>query len=101
MPTLTVPHATHYIPAPATAENCEQLQQTCRSRHLFFAVDYADLAVIDLSKAADAQGSAELAIQVRDAMRTHGFFYVVNHGYTSSQVNKFVGFCLSPLLILM
>jgi isopenicillin N synthase-like dioxygenase len=51
-------------------------------------VDYADLAIIDLSKAQDVNGRAELAAQVSEAMQTHGFFYVVNHGYTSSQVQS-------------
>jgi isopenicillin N synthase-like dioxygenase len=52
-------------------------------------VDYADLAVIDLSKAQDAKGRAELAIQISDAMQTHGFFYIINHGYTPAQVWNF------------
>lgn len=48
-------------------------------------VDYADLSIIDLSKMDSADGRAVLASQVRDAMLTHGFFYVVNHGYSQSQ----------------
>ncbi|KAJ7092790.1 hypothetical protein B0H15DRAFT_162501 [Mycena belliarum] len=51
-------------------------------------LDYADLAVIDLSKACDVQGRAELALQVSEAMRTHGFLYVVNHGYTTTQTER-------------
>lgn len=34
----------------------------------------------------DAQGLAELVEQVRKAMTTEGFFYVINHGYTQDQV---------------
>ena len=49
-------------------------------------VDYADLAVVDLSKFSTPEGREELATLVRDAMRTQGFFYVVNHGMTSEQV---------------
>lgn len=49
-------------------------------------VDYADLRIIDLSKADTSEGRAELAIQVRDSMTTQGFFYVINHGYTQAQV---------------
>lgn len=49
-------------------------------------MDYADLPVVDLSKSTTPEARAELAIQVRDAMTTHGFFYVINHGYTSAQV---------------
>ncbi|KAJ7835315.1 hypothetical protein B0H13DRAFT_2240094 [Mycena leptocephala] len=48
MPSLTVPPAPRHI----------ALQRPKRS-----VVDYADLAIIDLSKAQDAKGCAELAIQ--------------------------------------
>lgn len=49
-------------------------------------VDYADLTIVDLAKANTSEGLAELAVQVRDAMTTQGFFYVINHGYTQTQV---------------
>lgn len=49
-------------------------------------MDYADLPIIDLSRASTLEGRAELAVQVRDAMTEKGFFYVINHGYTQSQV---------------
>jgi isopenicillin N synthase-like dioxygenase len=49
-------------------------------------VDYADLPVIDLSKADTTEGRAELAIQVCKALTSQGFFYVINHGYTPAQV---------------
>lgn len=49
-------------------------------------MDYADLAVIDLAKAATPEGRAELVVQLCDAMRDVGFFYVINHGYTQEQV---------------
>ncbi|KAJ6625125.1 Clavaminate synthase-like protein [Mycena sp. CBHHK59/15] len=66
---MAIPQAPHYISAPQTKEN----------------LVYADLAIIDLSKAVDSQGRAELAVKVREAMRTQGFFYVVNHGYIAAQ----------------
>ncbi|KAJ7794733.1 hypothetical protein B0H14DRAFT_2922393 [Mycena olivaceomarginata] len=72
MPSLTVPPVPRHIAPPTTQEK----------------LDYADLAVIDLSKAQDAKGRAELAIQVSEALRTHGFFTVINHGYTSSQTER-------------
>ena len=50
-------------------------------------VNYADLAVIDLSKYATPEGRAELAVQARDAVRNTGFFYVINHGITHEQVS--------------
>ena len=49
-------------------------------------MDYAELAIIDLSKAQTPEGRAELAMLARDAMREHGFFYVINHGLTQEQV---------------
>lgn len=53
-------------------------------------MEWADLPIIDLSKASTPEGRAELAPQVRDAMRTFGFMYVVNHGLTQAQV------CIEP-----
>ncbi len=49
-------------------------------------MDWADFPIIDLSKAKTPEGRAELAPVVRDAMRTYGFLYVVNHGLTQAQV---------------
>lgn len=51
-------------------------------------MEYANLAVIDLSKARTAEGRAELAIEARDAMRQHGFFYAVNHGLSHEEVGS-------------
>jgi len=51
-------------------------------------VQYADLAIIDISKADTEEGRAALAIEVREALHDHGFFYVVNHGYSQAQVIK-------------
>ena len=49
-------------------------------------MDFADLAIIDLSKAHTPEGRPELAPQLRDALRTNGFLYAINHGYTQAQV---------------
>jgi len=49
-------------------------------------VEFADLAIIDLSKAHTPEGRQELYPQLREALRTHGFFYAINHGYTQAQV---------------
>ena len=49
-------------------------------------VEFADLAIIDLSKAHTPEGRQELYPQLRDALRTHGFVYAINHGYTQAQV---------------
>ncbi|KII84323.1 hypothetical protein PLICRDRAFT_46193 [Plicaturopsis crispa FD-325 SS-3] len=72
MPSLSTPETPHYTPAPPTKEE----------------LDWADLAVVDISKADTPEGRAELAVQVRDAMTTQGFFYVVNHGYTQPQTDR-------------
>lgn len=51
-------------------------------------MDYADLAIIDLSKAKTPEGRAALANDVRDALSTTGFFYVVGHGYTQEETDR-------------
>ena len=51
-------------------------------------MEWADLPIIDISKAATPEGRAELAPIARDAMHTHGFVYVVNHGLTQAQVRS-------------
>ncbi|GLB39565.1 putative non-haem dioxygenase in morphine synthesis N-terminal [Lyophyllum shimeji] len=69
---MEVPEVPHYIPArPSTVD-----------------LDYADLPIIDLAKFSSLGGRAALAIQVRDAMTEHGFFYVINHGFTTSQSER-------------
>lgn len=50
-------------------------------------MEWADLPIIDLSKASTPEGRETLAPQVRDAMRTYGFMYVVNHGLNQAQVS--------------
>jgi isopenicillin N synthase-like dioxygenase len=49
-------------------------------------VEYADLGVIDFSKVDTEEGRAELADQVKNGLRNHGFLYIVNHGYTQEEV---------------
>ncbi|ESK86571.1 hypothetical protein Moror_9799 [Moniliophthora roreri MCA 2997] len=51
-------------------------------------LDWADLAIVDLSQGSTPAGRQELAKQVRQAMNSHGFFYVVNHGYTPEQTRR-------------
>ncbi|RPD60560.1 Clavaminate synthase-like protein [Lentinus tigrinus ALCF2SS1-7] len=72
MPGTTLPPVPHYVPASPTKED----------------LDWADLVIIDISKARTPEGRAQLAPQVRDAMRTTGFIYVVNHGMTQSQTDR-------------
>lgn len=61
----------------------------CRTLRCELTVEYADLAIIDISKASTEEGRAELAIEVREALLNHGFFYVVNHGYSQDQAREF------------
>jgi len=49
-------------------------------------VEWADLAILDLSKADTPEGRTQLSVEVREALSSAGFFYVVNHGYTPEQV---------------
>ncbi|KAJ7581201.1 Clavaminate synthase-like protein [Mycena floridula] len=72
MPSLTVPAIPHYVPAPVTSEK----------------LDYADLVVIDLTKASTFEGRQQLAAQVREAMSSYGFFYVINHGSSPAQTER-------------
>ena len=44
-------------------------------------MDYVDLPIIDLAKFGSAEDRVLLATQVRDALLTHGFFYVIGHGH--------------------
>ncbi|KAI0649643.1 Clavaminate synthase-like protein [Trametes meyenii] len=69
MPATTIPFVPHYVHAPPTEEDLE----------------WADLPIIDLSKAHTPEGREELAPLARDAMRTYGFMYVANHGLTEAQ----------------
>ncbi|KAI0922587.1 hypothetical protein AcV5_009517 [Taiwanofungus camphoratus] len=72
MPGIVLPFAPRYVPPPRTNET----------------LDYAELAVIDLSKTYTYDGRAELALKLRDAMTDQGFFYVINHGYTQAQNDR-------------
>ncbi|KAF9220306.1 Clavaminate synthase-like protein [Gyrodon lividus] len=72
MPGLTPPECPRYIAPPPTRLDLE----------------FADLAIIDLSKAHTPEGRAELAAQLRDALRTNGFVYAINHGYTQTQRDR-------------
>jgi hypothetical protein len=83
-----VPLIPRYQVAPPTKEDCKQIVPVMgpNSNSSVMIVDYADLVIIDLSKFSTSEGRAELATLARDAMRTHGFLYVINHGFTTEQV---------------
>ncbi|EIW79584.1 Clavaminate synthase-like protein [Coniophora puteana RWD-64-598 SS2] len=72
MPSLTLPRVPHYQPPPPTKQE----------------LPYADLAIIDLSKASTPEGRASLSGEVKNALLTHGFFYVVNHGLPQPKTER-------------
>ncbi|KAF8888023.1 hypothetical protein BD779DRAFT_1440344 [Infundibulicybe gibba] len=72
MPGAVLPKAPRHIPPPPTTAD----------------LDYANLAIIDLAKYNSPEGRAELVKEVREALSTVGFFYVINHGYTQEQTRR-------------
>ncbi|KAI0672085.1 Clavaminate synthase-like protein [Trametes maxima] len=65
----TIPRVPHWTPILPTKEDLE----------------WAPLPIIDFSKASTPEGLTELSRDVCNAMRTYGFLYVINHGYTQAQ----------------
>ena len=90
MPALSIPSVAHYVPAKPTNFDRKTICYRLLVPH-YYLVDYADLAIIDLGKATTLEGRHELAVQVREAMSTVGFFYIVNHGLTRAQVSIISG----------
>ncbi|KAI0733309.1 hypothetical protein C8Q72DRAFT_633485 [Fomitopsis betulina] len=72
MPSIVRSAIPHYTKAPTTQEKLE----------------YADLAILDFAKIGTSEGRAELAVQLRDAMTTHGFFYIINHGLVQAENDR-------------
>ena len=94
MPGTTIPPVPHYEPAPATKEerkwdNASGFRFRAALTDVGVSiVEWADFPIIDLSKAKSPEGRAELAPVVREAMRTYGFLYIINHGLTAAQVHN-------------
>ncbi|TFY80316.1 hypothetical protein EWM64_g3697 [Hericium alpestre] len=72
MPAITVPPIPQWKPAPPTEAE----------------LDWAQLEIIDLAQVHTPEGRAEQARKARDALHKQGFFYVVNHGLESDQVER-------------
>jgi isopenicillin N synthase-like dioxygenase len=51
-------------------------------------LDWADLVTLDLSIFDQSGGKEKLAAQLKEAIHTIGFFYLVNHGYTQEEVDQ-------------
>ena len=60
-------------------------------------MDWADLPIIDLAKLENVENRPLLVSQIQDALLTHGFFYVVNHGYRQSEAKTLFIFLLCNL----
>ncbi|KAI0752491.1 Clavaminate synthase-like protein [Daedaleopsis nitida] len=72
MPVPTPPFAAHHARPQTTTTDLK----------------WAELPIIDISKARTGQGLAELVPAVRDAMHTNGFMYVINHGLNPQQNDR-------------
>jgi hypothetical protein len=68
---------------------------------LRYIVEYADLPIIDLAGVGTPEGRIALAAQIRDVISVHGFFYVINHGYTPEQVGKYLSIEIISRLTLL
>ncbi|PIL28628.1 hypothetical protein GSI_08670 [Ganoderma sinense ZZ0214-1] len=70
----SIPQVAHYERAPETKEE----------------IEYAVVPIIDFANVHTPEGRAQLAPQVRDAMRTYGFMCIVNHGLTQAQNDRMI-----------
>lgn len=52
------------------------------------AVEWAELATLDLSKFDEPGGKQVLAKQLEEAIKTIGFFYIVNFGLSQDEVDR-------------
>ncbi|GFZ52085.1 hypothetical protein JCM24511_09858 [Saitozyma sp. JCM 24511] len=69
---IAVPQLFQYAHVPETKED----------------LDWADLPTIDLSKFSTPEGKAELSQILIEAIRTKGFFYVINYGISQEAVDR-------------
>ena len=51
-------------------------------------VDWADLVTLDLSTFDEPGGKEALAAQLSEALRTIGFFYIINFGLSQNEVDR-------------
>jgi len=92
LPPLTT--SLRHLPKPIV---CTHVSSLSNRLLILDPVDYVDLPTIDLAnfKSASAEDRALLATQVRDALLTHGFFYVIGHGYHQSEARPSSSSCYS------
>ncbi|KAF9230441.1 Clavaminate synthase-like protein [Melanogaster broomeanus] len=79
MPGLSIPQPPHYVPAPAYEREA-------------LVLSFSGLCATSQSSICPRQLNPLAALnwpqEVKDAFRTHGFFYVINHGYTQAQTDR-------------
>jgi isopenicillin N synthase-like dioxygenase len=69
----TLPEVDHFVPVAPSKE----------------AIDFVDLKVLDFSKYdVGPEERKQLAEQVRQAMTTQGFFTIINHGISQSEIER-------------
>lgn len=89
-----------YKQLPPTQENRQLfLKPIIANTQVLGTVEFADLVVIDLSKADTIDGRKELLAQLTEVLKIHGCFYVINHGYTLEQVVPACSYMKSNLLM--
>lgn len=71
----TLPEVDHFVPVEPTKEK----------------LDYADLDILDFSLYNDTSAAKNaLAEQVHQAMTSHGFFVIINHGISEENIERMV-----------
>ncbi|KAI6039147.1 hypothetical protein EDC04DRAFT_2879668 [Pisolithus marmoratus] len=88
MLSATLPECPRYIAPPPTQSDCTCSPKPTAYPDCHYLVDFADLRVIDLARANTPEGRAELVPQLRDALRTNGFVYAINHGYSQAACDR-------------
>lgn len=83
-----------YTQVPETQHDCElprdsQLfDRIILTNYLNVSVAWADLVTLDLAKFDEPGGKEALAQQLFDALKTIGFFYIVNFGLAQEEVDR-------------
>lgn len=83
-----------YTQVPETQHDCELSRDSqlfdriVLTNYLNVSVAWADLVTLDLAKFDESGGKEALAQQLFDALKTIGFFYIVNFGLAQEEVDR-------------
>lgn len=83
-----------YTQVPETQHDCELPRDSqlfgriVLTNYLNVSVAWADLVTLDLAKFDEPGGKEALAQQLFDALKTIGFFYIVNFGLAQEEVDR-------------